>query len=124
MTYYSDINARFGVVNYKEQVIDADAINQSIATILGTLPGQRLFRPQFGCLLYNKLFEPMNDDTAGSIEIIIKSSIKKWEPRIKLNSVNVYVDYKTQIYHIECKYVILYTNNSSSFEFSLSKQKG
>jgi phage baseplate assembly protein W len=121
---YSDVNMRYGIESNREQVFDAAAINQSIMMILGTMPGQRLFRPQFGCNLYAKLFEPLNDLTAGSIQTIIKATLDKWEPRIKVNAVNVYLVMERKSYYVELIYTILYSGQSETYEFTLAKQDG
>ena len=52
-------------------------VRQAIFIILGTAPGERIKRPEFGCM-----FAPNNDMTAALAEVYCKDAIYKFEPRI------------------------------------------
>ena len=122
MYVYSDVNLYIGVYSNDELTFDEYSINQSIMTILGTVPGQRLFRPAFGSNIYELLFEPMNQDTAAAIKNAIINAIAAWEPRIVLANSLVYPDYPNQAYYVNLEYTIpTLTNRAASFAFNLSK---
>jgi len=122
---YSDINLYINIHSNAEQVYDEYSINQSITSILGTVPGQRLFRPNFGTNIYHKLFEPMGEETAGSIKNMIILAIQRWEPRVLLQQASVIPSFESQSYHIDLQYTIPTLNNkSASFAFALSKLPG
>ena len=57
-------------------------VRQSIFIILGTAPGERLKRPDFGCRIHDLMFAPNNDMTAALAEVYCKEAIYKFEPRI------------------------------------------
>ena len=57
-------------------------VRQSIFIILGTAPGERLRRPDFGCRIHDLMFAPNNDMTAALAEVYCKEAIYKFEPRI------------------------------------------
>ena len=57
-------------------------IRQSMMLILGTAPGERIMRPDFGCAIHDILFEPNTALTAAKIEYEIKRSLVEFEPRI------------------------------------------
>ena len=57
-------------------------VRQSIFIILGTAPGERLRRPDFGCRIHDLMFAPNNDMTAALAEVYCKEAIYKYEPRI------------------------------------------
>jgi phage baseplate assembly protein W len=57
-------------------------VRQSIFIILGTAPGERLKRPDFGCRIHDLMFAPNNDMTAALAEVYCKEAIYKYEPRI------------------------------------------
>jgi phage baseplate assembly protein W len=59
-----------------------DNVRQSIFIILGTAPGERLRRPDFGCDVHALVFKPNNPTTAGLAEYYCEESLAKWEPRI------------------------------------------
>jgi phage baseplate assembly protein W len=122
MAIYSDVNLYTNIYTNDVQVYDEFSINQSIVTILGTLPGQRLFRPTFGSYLYYLLFEPMNSITANSIANASIIAIEQWETRIKLTDTSVTPDYANLSYDIALTYRIPALNNQSAvFNFKLAK---
>jgi phage baseplate assembly protein W len=67
----------------------ADAIRQSVLTILATHPGERLMRPTFGCPLQSLVFEPNNSATASLARFYVVDALKRWEPRIAIDDVSV-----------------------------------
>src|SRR5690348_1391478 len=68
----------------------ARKIRESIITILGTQPGERLMRPTFGCRLRSLVFAPNNAATADLARFFIQDALTRWEPRI--DQVQVRVD--------------------------------
>ena len=58
-------------------------VRQSIFIILGTAPGERINRPQFGCQIHDLMFAPNNDLTAARAEVYCEEAIYKFEPRIE-----------------------------------------
>src|SRR5262245_34798679 len=58
-------------------------VRQSIFIILGTAPGERLHRPDFGCRIHDLMFAPNNDITAARAEVYCEEAIYKYEPRIE-----------------------------------------
>lgn len=57
-------------------------VRQSIFVILGTAPGERINRPQFGCRIHDLMFAPNNPLTAARAEIYCEEAIYKYEPRV------------------------------------------
>jgi len=64
-------------------------IAESIEVILKTSPNERVGLPRFGTGLSAYLFEPNNAATHARIAHAIEAALKRWEPRIKLESVSV-----------------------------------
>lgn len=58
-------------------------VRQSLFIILGTAPGERLHRPDFGCRIHDLMFAPNNDITAALAEVYCEEAIYKYEPRIE-----------------------------------------
>ncbi len=58
-------------------------VRQSIFIILGTAPGERINRPQFGCRIHDLMFAPNNPLTAARAEIYCEEAIYKYEPRVQ-----------------------------------------
>ena len=70
-------------------VVGAEKVRQAMLTILDTEPGERVMRPDFGCGLRAYLMEPNNVDTRALIRHDVQSALTAWEPRVKVDSVEV-----------------------------------
>lgn len=79
-------------------------IEQSIRMILGTKPGERLMRPEFGCDLNRLVFSENNLATATLVAYHVEQALLEWEPRIDVlnvsaettgegNQLNIQIDY-------------------------------
>ena len=64
-------------------------IRESIKLILLTEPRERLFLPDFGVGPKQFLFQPNVLSTHRQLEERITRSLNRWEPRIRVQSVNV-----------------------------------
>lgn len=64
-------------------------IDSSIRMVLMTAPGERLMRPEFGCAIWQLLFEPINANTLGRMSEAVRESVSRWEPRVTLEDVRV-----------------------------------
>jgi uncharacterized protein len=67
-----------------------DDIRRAIHLILGTTPGERPMRPDFGCPLIEYVYAPMDAGTFGSIASDVERGLRRWEPRIELRGVEVF----------------------------------
>jgi phage baseplate assembly protein W len=70
----------------------ADDIAASIRSILETAPGERVMRPEFGCSMWEQLFEGTEPNTLGLIAQAVREAIGRWEPRVELEDVAVTVE--------------------------------
>lgn len=66
-----------------------EKVRQSIAVILDTEPGERLMLPRFGCGLRRFLMQPNTAATRAAIQREIETALAAWEPRIRLERVDV-----------------------------------
>jgi len=66
-----------------------DNIREMIRVILLTEPGERLRLPDFGGGAGRFLFEPNTVGTRRRVQERIEESLRRWEPRITLQSVSV-----------------------------------
>ena len=62
-------------------------LTDSIATILSTKMGERVYRPNFGSRLSELTFFPMNPQTILLARIYVEEALNRWEPRIKVTGV-------------------------------------
>ena len=94
------------------------AIEKSIRLILGTAPGERPMRPEFGCRIHEYLFAPANGATAGDISREVRSALQRWEPRIGVEDVVVSFDARdTSLLYIDVRYRIKATNDRRNLVF-------
>ena len=64
-------------------------IEQSIRIILGTAPGERVMRPEFGCRARELLFAPRDAATEALLIEYVEQALGRWEPRIEVQEVRV-----------------------------------
>jgi uncharacterized protein len=60
-----------------------ESIRQSMLIILGTAPGERVMRPNFGCNIHDLVYAPNNLNTASLAAHYCIEALGKWEPRIE-----------------------------------------
>jgi uncharacterized protein len=66
---------------------DEQDIDQAIQLILGTAPGERPMRPEFGCGVHDFVFDSIDASTIGKMENAIRDALDHWEPRIVVDTV-------------------------------------
>ncbi len=59
-------------------VSDAEAIRGKIVQVLFTTPGERVNQPEFGCGLFNLVFEPNDSVLAAAIEFAVAEALGRW----------------------------------------------
>jgi hypothetical protein len=93
-------------------------IDQAVRLILGTAPGERPMRPEFGCAIHHQVFGIANPATAGQIAADVRSALNRWEPRIRVDEVRV--DFEataTGRVHVDVAYTILARNDPRNLVF-------
>ena len=81
-----DTQGALATVAYEED------IRQSIRIILGTNPGERVMRPDFGAGLRSFVFEPADAGVMHRVQQRVQEALIDWEPRIDVITVNVTLD--------------------------------
>jgi len=117
------VNAKGGI-SYSRREQD---IEESIWLILGTVKGERLMRPDFGCGIHNLVFAPVNPTTIGDIEHHVMEALSKWESRIKVQEIEVEQDTaEPNKLLIRVDYRVLSTNSYANmvYPFYLSERGG
>ena len=72
-----------------QEVAFEEDIRQAIRIILGTNPGERIMRPDFGAGLNAFVFEPMSTTTLAKVQERVQEALVAWEARIDVFSVDV-----------------------------------
>lgn len=93
-------------------------VAESIRIILGTAPGERPMRPDFGCAIHDLVFAPADATTAGQLAYYVREALDRWEPRIDLQDVTIHfdaVDAGTLL--IDIRYTLRNTNDPRNLVF-------
>lgn len=64
-------------------------IEQAIGIILGTAPGERPMRPEFGCAVHDLVFDTIDAAMVGKMETAIRHALDRWEPRVVVTGIDV-----------------------------------
>jgi phage baseplate assembly protein W len=67
---------------------DETDVDQAIQLILGTAPGERPMRPEFGCGVHDFVFDTIDAGTVARMETEIRSALDRWEPRIEVTDLD------------------------------------
>ena len=87
-------------------------LEDSIRMVLLTAPGERLMRPQFGCRIWDLMFEPVNANLLGLISQAVRDALAQWEPRIEVQEVTPVQDAESSgLVQIRIVYRIRSTND-------------
>jgi len=62
-------------------------VNQCIQLLIATVPGERVMRPEFGCRLYTRVWENLDEVASQGLKDI-REAIDTFEPRVDLIAVN------------------------------------
>jgi phage baseplate assembly protein W len=93
-------------------------IEEAIRLILGTSPGERPMRPEFGCRIHDYLFASADSETAGAIGAEVRAALRRWEPRIDVEDVVVTIDRTNPaLLYIDVRYAIKATNDRRNLVF-------
>jgi phage baseplate assembly protein W len=63
-------------------------IEQAIRLILGTAPGERPMRPEFGCAVHDLVFDTIDAEMVGRVDTAVHQALARWEPRIEVVSLD------------------------------------
>jgi uncharacterized protein len=88
-----------------------EALERSMAVVLSTAPGERPFRPAFGCAIWELMFEPINDNTMGLMEMYVEEALRRWEPRVDVEDVRCTPNPENGEVQIDIDYVVRQTND-------------
>ncbi len=93
-------------------------LEEAIALVLGTAPGERPMRPEYGCAIHDFVFAPADATTAGRIAYEVRASLERWEPRIEVTDVEVTFDPgDAATLYVDVRYVQRGTNNPRNLVF-------
>jgi phage baseplate assembly protein W len=115
----ADIDGKITVSKYEED------IQEAIRIILGTAKGERLMRPDFGCVLNEYVFSSMNTANLRLIEYSVREALIQWEPRIEVLDVQTDTQYANEgKLMINIEYEVRATNTMLNFVYPFYLKEG
>jgi len=102
------------------------SVRQSIWIILGTAKGERVMRPDFGCGIYELVFENVTAGTIGRIVQAVREALLMFETRIDVLEVRVQAENNGEVLLISVDYEVRATNNVFNlvYPFYLERSAG
>ena len=102
----TDADGAIALAEYEESV------RQAIWIVLGTAKGERIMRPDFGCGIYDLVFEVNSASTAGRVAQEVQNALLYFEPRIDVLDVEVQAEGdRGEVLLISIDYQVRATNN-------------
>lgn len=105
-------------------VSDEENIRQSLRTLLGTSPGERVHRYDYGCPLRRFAFEMMDVSTQTLLRDEIERAVVMFEPRVELNRVDFEVNDREGILNIILDYTVRQTNRRTNMVYPFYLNEG
>lgn len=118
-------------VNFKPHPITGDlqvvkevaAVKQSIVNLLLTIPGERPFQPLIGSKLSTLLFEPLDFGIAALIKNEINDTIRKYEPRVRVVSLDVEPNFDENAFDVNLEFEIRGREDAAPLEINFLLQR-
>ena len=112
--------------NFKEGSVDlvggVEDIEQSLKILFDTLPGERVTNLSYGCKVKSKIYDPIDGKFAFLAEEAIQDAVSFYEPRIKVESVNLNYDRQIEgIVLLELVYIVRLTNSRHNLVYPFSE---
>jgi len=107
---FSDLDLKFSkhpITKDASLKLNENAVIAAVRNIVLTNFGERRFTPNFGSNLLSLLFEPLDDITAFNMRKEISTSITNFEPRVKLDFVNVVPNFNRDGFDVTIRFYLL-----------------
>lgn len=107
---FKDISMTFQANPLNQDLIvlkNENAIARSVRNIVFTVPGEKFFQENFGSRISESLFENIDEISALEIKDEITESINRFEPRVRLISVDTIPDYAGNAFNVIIVYEII-----------------
>ena len=82
------------------------SINECLGILLRTRPGELLGDPDYGCYLIDRVFRYNGILIESLIKEDIQNAVQKYEPRIELNSNDIYLEQDGRILKIYIQVIL------------------
>ena len=114
-TYFADLDLDFTLNPATNDVLILKndlAIRRSVRNLVMLNFGEKQFRPKIGSNIRKILFEPLSPDVAGRLQTYIQQVLTNFEPRIRLQSVEVTTNSTGDGYNVSIRFFLLNTETT------------
>ena len=101
------------------RVTDFELVKQDLLNYFNIRKGEKLMNPDFGTIIWDKIFDPLNEDNKAIIMQDIKRIIS-YDPRLAARDVNV-TEYDTGL-QIEITLIYIQTNQVDNLRLQFDQQ--
>jgi hypothetical protein len=106
-------------------VSDEKNIQQSLWTLLSTIPSERVMLPRYGCELWRMVFRSIDTTLMTELRDFIRTAILYWEPRIQVEDILVKPDATAAgLVLITVNYTVITTNTRNNLVYPFYIQEG
>ena len=99
-------------------------VDESLRILLGTYPGERLMRPDYGCRLRDYCFRNYEESTIVQLDEEIRNSIDNFEPRVTVENTDYKMDDVNDILQIIVDYKVIATNSRRNLVYPFYINEG
>jgi phage baseplate assembly protein W len=114
---YKDISSP--LFNTFEANVDVNAVKQSIKNIFSWRKGQRILNPAFGNIIYDYVYEPINDVTIKNLRAGILQMLST-ETRINVIALTISPVEDENTIYVSLQYIIPALNIVDSFDINVN----
>ena len=113
------------VNNSAQMATGVDDIQQSIHLILGTIPGERMMQPLFGCNTHSFVFEKVDTKFIADMNDMIRHALLLYEPRIKFLGADIsHWNELEGIVYLVIRFAIIATNTRHNMVYPFYLSEG
>ena len=99
-------------------------VDESLHILLGTYPGERLMRPDYGCRLRDYCFSSYEENTIAQIDEEIRNAIENFEPRVIVENTDYKMDETNDVLQIIIDYKVIATNSRRNLVYPFYVNEG
>ena len=99
-------------------------VDESLRILLGTYPGERLMRPDYGCRLRDYCFRNYEESTIVQLDEEIRNAIDNFEPRVTVENTDYKMDDVNDILQIIVDYKVIATNSRRNLVYPFYINEG
>jgi len=102
-------------------ISDMDLVKRDLLNEFNTRKGERVMRPNFGCIVWDLLMNPQDTFTDSDIKDDITRIIEK-DSRVELLNISLFTSGHSVRAEVELRYVILNSEDTLFLEFKNEQQ--